>query len=909
MNSRIIILITASFFVTAFSLHSRAQQDSVPLQTMVDHTQKLLGSYPIEKVHLHFDKPYYAVGDTLWYKAYLTSNLTDYQWSKIVYVELLNSKDSLLRTWRLPLTDDHTASGYAVLDPENFRQDNYRVRAYTQWMINFGPDYFFDKVVPIGDALRKQVNTRIDFKDLSAGNTAQAQASIIFRDHSNRPYGNRKVSWEVVSNFETIARGRGETGADGALNIAVSSEKKEQIRAGRLVVALTLNNPAKPVIATFPLRSALADVDVQFFPEGGELLNDIETVIAFKAIGNDGLGRTIKGEVVDKDNQVVASFASEHLGMGKFSLQPQAGNTYSARVQLPGGEMRTYRLPRVKAAGIGLAVNNTDSAELRIRITANDVFFERNKGKGFYIMAQANGMLCYAAQATLRNNVIQVAVPKDKFPAGVTQITLFSSRGQPLSERVAFIYRKDMVLDLAVKSDRPTYGIKQKVLLDLGAKAEGEAVSGTFSVSVTDETKVPYADEDDVSVLSNMLLSADLRGYVEKPNYYFIDTDNSKLAHLDLLLLTQGYRRVDYRNVLAGKYPEVHLFPEQGVDVTGTVRLRNGLPAVNAGLTISIPDRRYTAETRTDESGRFRFPNLVFSDSSSVTINGRGNDNYRDLVISVDGGQFPTVNRNVNTPSELLNIDTALEPYLQNSQKTYRSEFLLDEVEIVAKPVVKPSHKDYPALSGLGMMADHTIDGANLSGCNVLLMCLQTAAMGLTFEQENFYVTRDYNAGSRVPVQVFLNGMAVDVHALNTVTPAEVESIEIFTRDELGTVNRTYQTNGVLVVHTKKKPQGEKMSLADLEKLIPKSNVVTFTPLGFLKKKEFYVPKYVTQESRNISDLRTTVHWAPDVITDAEGNARLEFYNADGKGSYRIVVEGMDKAGRIGRQVYRYTVQ
>src|SRR5690606_16382680 len=155
----------------------------------------------------------------------------------------------------------------------------------------------------------------------------------------------------------------------------------------------------------------------------------------------------------------------------------------------------------------------------------------------------ANGMLCYAAQATLRNKIVQVKVSKDKFPAGVAQITLFSSRGQPLSERVAFIYRKDMVLDLSVKTDRPAYGIKQKVSLDLGAKAEGETVAGTFSVSVTDETKVPYADEDEVSVLSNLLLTSDLRGYVEKPNYYFIGTDKQKLAHLDLLMLTQGYRR------------------------------------------------------------------------------------------------------------------------------------------------------------------------------------------------------------------------------------------------------------------------------------------------------------------------------------------------------------------------------
>src|SRR5690606_11739340 len=168
--------------------------------------------------------------------------------------------------------------------------------------------------------------------------------------------------------------------------------------------------------------------------------------------------------------------------------------------------------------------------------------------------------------------------------------------------------------------------------------------------------------------------------------------------------------------------------------------------------------------------------------------------------------------------------------------------------------------------------------------CNALLMCLQTAAMGLTFDREYFYVTRDYNAGSRVPVQVFLNGMPVDVHALHTVAPSDVESIEIFTRDELGTVNRTYKTNGVLVVHTKKKPEGEKLSIADLEKLIPKSNIVTFTPLGYIKKKEFYVPKYETQESRNISDLWTTIHCAPDVTTDAEGNARMEFYNADGIG-------------------------
>ena len=140
--------------------------------------------------------------------------------------------------------------------------------------------------------------------------------------------------------------------------------------------------------------------------------------------------------------------------------------------------------------------------------------------------------------------------------------------------------------------------------------------------------------------------------------------------------------------------------------------------------------------------------------------------------------------------------------------------------------------------------------------------------------------------------------------------PAEVEGIEIFFRDELGTVSRTYQNNGVVSIYTtKKEEKGPRMSLSQIEALLPKSNIIDLTPLGYVEARKFYAPKYDTPERRAVNDIRTTVYWDPAVKTAADGTTQLNFYNGDGSGSYRVVVEGMDATGNIGRAVYRYTVE
>lgn len=908
--NRIVKRLCYLLFCCLQTISSFAQQDTVSINTVVEKTQKLLQSYPIEKVHLHFDKPYYAVGDTVWFKAYLTSNMYDYDLSKIVYVEVMNGRDSLMQTLRIPLTDAHVGEGHLVLDQEWYSQGNYRFRAYTKWMANFDPAYLFNKIVPVGDVLNNHLHYTINFNDVSKGKSARTQAVIQLKNREGKPLNNRKLTWTAAAGWEPIDEGKGATDAVGNVVITINGKDRELLKKGNLHVSLAADGSTPAMTGTFPLRSALWDADVQFFPEGGDFIAGLAKKVAFKAIGSDGRGLSVKGRVVNQQGSEVAVVNDIHKGMGYFTFIPEAGNTYSAEVTFENGETRSYPLPAVAEQGINLTVLKADSTQLQLAIVANAAYFNAHKGKAFYLIAQSNGILCYAAQATLRSESVLVNLPNDRFPTGIAQLTLFTADAKPVSERLVFV-ENVKPLTLQLTSDKKEYAAKEPVKLQLDVENNGSPAAGSYSVAVVDETKVPYDENKETTILSNLLLTSDLKGYIEDPNYYFNQPDESKREALDVLLLTQGYRRFSYTDIMADRYPPVLFFPEQGIEISGVLRLNNGRPVANGGLLLSIPDKSFRTDVYTDENGRFVFKDLVFTDSSRVTINARGNDNYRNMVINLDPTQYPGIDTTAYRANDMLNIDEALARYLDNSRNEYRTSILLEEVEVTAAKGPTFSHKDYPAISGLGM-ADHQISGDRLKGCNNLIMCLQTALTGVTYDAQSqlFYITRDYNAGGRIPVQFFVNGMAMDVPALNGIMPAEVLGIEIFLRDELGTVSRMYQNNGVVAIYTNKKQEkGPRMSLSQIEAMLPKSNIIDLTPLGYIQARKFYVPKYDTPERRAVNDIRTTVYWNPEVTTGDDGKAGITFYNADGKGTYRVVVEGVDSQGNIGRATYRYTVK
>ncbi|HVW94358.1 MAG TPA: carboxypeptidase-like regulatory domain-containing protein [Mucilaginibacter sp.] len=907
---RIIKNISASILLLVFFCLTAAAQES-PLTKIMTQTAKQYQEMPIERVYLHFDKPYYALGDTIWFKAYLTMDLHQPSTiSKVIYVDVLTAKDSLVQTLKLPVKNSVSWADIP-LSQYVYKKGNYRIVAYTNWMNNTDPEYFFNKNITIGDAINNTVSTQISLNRTAGTKYTKISAGINFKDAEGKPFSERRVNWTIEKDYDEITKGKSETDKNGHIDIDFANTKHIGLDSAILITVIDRGD-RKQTTSKFPLKVVAEPNDIQFFPEGGQVIAGIPSKIAFKALQPDGLGIDVKGTVTDNTGKVVAQFQSSHLGMGYFDLLPENGKTYTASVTFADGTTATPDMPKILADATTVNLDNSDPETLKIKLLSDAAFVKENQGKTFFILAKSSGVICFAAQTKLENQVYTASVPKSKFPTGIVQVTLFADDGEPLSERIAFIMHLDP-LSIAVTSDHPDYTTRQKVKLTVAAQTNGKPVDGNFSLSVIDDSKVPYSDDKETTILSYLLLTADIAGYVEQPNYYFNHTDDKKLADLDVLLLTQGYRRFAYDDIISGRPKAISFLPEQGINITGTLRASNGLPIGGGNVRLQIKDKNYSANAVTDADGRFKFPNLVFADSTQVFLSARNNPRSGDLVLTVDGAPYQKIALNPNAPDEIMNIDSTLKPYLKNSKVQFENSNVLKEVVIKDTRIVKTvSHRDYSNLSSLSSEPDHVVTANQLQGCNNLLECLKTLAVGMSYINDNFYITRDYNAGNKTPVQVFVRGMPVDPFYLSNMNADGIESVEIFLKDELGLVNNTYNSNGAIVVNLKKAPEGKKVSLAELKAMIPAKNEVTFTPKGYAVKRSFYLPRYSGPRGlqTNKVDTRTTIYWNPNIVTTAaDGTVSMEYFNADGTGTYRVIVEGMDKDGNIARQLYRYNVK
>ena len=323
---------------------------------------------------------------------------------------------------------------------------------------------------------------------------------------------------------------------------------------------------------------------VRFLHFTGTLLAGVQTKVAFKAIKPNGLGVDIKGVVMDNNGTIVAKFTSSHLGMGVFDFTPEAGKTYTSKINCADGSVISPPLPKVQTVGINLSLDNTDTATLRFKLKADAPFLQRYKGQMFFILAKSAGVICFAATTRLTDLVYSAGIPKSKFPAGILQVTLFTADGRPVSERIAFIQHNNP-LNLAISADKPSYTTRQQVRLNISAQHNHQPDEGNFSITVVDDAKVPYDEDAESTILTNLLLTSDIKGYIEKPNYYFNQIDEKTAADLDVLLQTQGYRRYAYDGILDAEYPPINFQAEQGIDITGAVTAPKGSPVASAAVT------------------------------------------------------------------------------------------------------------------------------------------------------------------------------------------------------------------------------------------------------------------------------------------------------------------------------------
>ncbi|WP_316811928.1 TonB-dependent receptor plug domain-containing protein [Pedobacter heparinus] len=782
------------------------------LKAMLSKLELYRMNYPQEKVQLHLDKPFYATGDNIWFKAYVVTAESHQlsELSKILNVELINEKDSISQSLRLPLTNGITWGDFQL--PDSLQEGNYRIRAYTNYMRNFGDDYFFDRTIQVGN-----------------------------------PLSNKLV------------------------------------------------HPKIKKTAVIPI---LNQTDVQFFPEGGNQVCGISSKVAFKAMGADGLGKNVTGYLSDSNGKKILEFKSEYAGMGVFSLQQQPGQTYTATVKFPDGNEKKLVLPKALEQGFVLGATNLDSTYLSVKISASPAMIVA--GGQFTLVAQSNSVVKFVSTNKLNNSVFSSRIPKSRFSSGILQLTLFDQQNQPVAERLVFINHNNDVLKVTVKAARAAVS-RKKMKMEMEVQdASGKPVFGSFSVSVTDATKVPADGYKEKTILNNLLLTSDIKGYVEQPNYYFTATDPQKVHELDNLMMTQGWRRFTWKKILAGNFPQLIYKPEDGIHISG--RVTQGKKPVPGGKVtlLSSKENLFVIDTLTDNNGRFVFKNLVFPDSTNFVVQARTAQGKKFVDIKLDNILPQGVAKNKNLPETEADVNKKLAAYLQNNRDQFeeiRRKFMLQRNNLLAEvKIVKRLERKVKGSANIAASADAIITGEELENGITVDQVLQGRVAGLMVRNGTAMLMRSRHAA----MGVILDGVRMPANALGDIYTHEVEAIEVLKGASASIYGMT-GFGGVLIITTKfaaGKPVHYPYT----------AGLITYSPKAYTSAREFYMPNYDEPKSnQQLSDLRTTIFWHPNIIVKG-GKASFEYFNADSKGPYKVTIEGIDGNGKLARQVDNYTV-
>jgi TonB-dependent SusC/RagA subfamily outer membrane receptor len=629
--------------------------------------------------------------------------------------------------------------------------------------------------------------------------------------------------------------------------------------------------------------------DIQFFAEGGTFVDDIPVKLAFKAIDEHGVGVDVKGVVVDNLNTEVTKFEAKHLGMGIIFITPVEGRTYKAKLTYADGTKATVDLPRADVKGMTLLVNNDSPDKLLIEINASKPYYIENKNKEISVVIYSNGSV-RSVKTILDSQVLDLNLAKKDFQTGVVQVTLFSNTGEPMNERLAFIQNNDLI-NVQTASDKSIYTARGKVHITLNAKKDDKPVSGYFSASVIDATKIPVNESAETTILTHLLLTSQLKGMVEQPNYYFANVTNDTRASLDVLMLTQGYRRFEWKQLLGTTETITAAYAvEKGIDISGTVTLKDGTPVENGSVTLLTQSGGNMLSQSTDAKGKFTFPNLVYDDNTPFVIQAKTSTGNINVQVIMDG---PKQLRVVDPPRE-PDLNTALLKTAAKSQPVFLADAsgkMLKEVIVADKSYIGPDH------------ASQTINNNQIRDQGSLANGLAGRLNGVAIRGGVPYLTdkvSDLMQGG--PMLIVLDDVAqADGTSIDDYNIVDIESVKVLKNNDAA-IYGVRGANGVLLIKTIKNK-----SIPINKTMAP--GLITYAPKGFYKARTFYSPVYGGSTPNAVPDDRSTIYWNPDLVTDKDGSTSFDYFNADGKGDYRVIIEGIDENGNLGRSVYTYKVE
>ena len=939
---KICILLILFLFVTG-TMKGYGQTEKFNKDSLTNRFVTQLSIFPQEKVYLHTDKGIYMAGDTLWFRSYIVdATLHRPLYDKYIYVELVSPLDSIVSR-ALIRPDNGVYHGYLSLARE-LPDGDYTLRAYSRYMLKNGSECIFRRPIRIVTVSWNKVK----MKSLVQNNSKSSDLTFKFTVSDtlmSLSQATMSVNRQSDISLKLLEMKNG---------FMVEWGKKDW--KGNTSWLLSMKDKDDNVYRRYlPISTRNEDYDMTFYPEGGYLLAGQACRIAFKVMGCTGNAADVQLDIVDESGEVVTSTRTFHEGMGSFILTPETGKSYIAKCVDEFGRRKEFKLPSVDMRALyGLRVD-VQRENFRVSLlSVDEVPLEP-----LYLVAHVRGIV--VASEEWKEPQKKYLFPKQHFPAGVVQFLLLNKDGKVLSERLAFSDSYlpticNLTINGTLTQKREAVSININLL-----DADQRPLRGIYSVSVVDGKFAPA--DSCYNILSHLLLTSELKGSIQSPGFYFKQGSAIARNSLDLLMLTQGWRRYKLPEIIQGKYETPILEKHSEMAVQGRTVSAGGvlIKSSNEHL-VSISGtgslKGFQRITSTDKNGYFCFDSIAYVDGGGFHINAVQVKAKETGKIELFDREYP---QNIPLyPQSPLEDDSICNVQKEDMEMITRLDnlhFMLQDV-IVRAPIW--GSRDYSKFTDREIVRYKDMRTLLKSqGLTISTLAEDAHVMQTRLKADETLAVRDtsllngyesdavesnssrssqlvedmvYYGDQQILLFVDDNFCKPDI-LVNWITPGDVENMVLVKDVDRNRANallqgtlkwseKFYLNTGrdlcqaycriplnqkkIAVLNVTTKDNFDSRCLGWWSKYydgIQQRNMrnTTFYPLGYQQPVEFYSPKYDTTAEKNgeIPDLRTTLYWSPRLVTDEQGNATFSFYTSDQPGNYFLNIEGIAENGEL----------
>lgn len=643
------------------------------------------------------------------------------------------------------------------------------------------------------------------------------------------------------------------------------------------------------------LPSTLHDYDIQFLPESGTFLEGVDNLFGIKAVDALGKGVKITGKVFSADNLEIISFSTSELGMDNMTIPKATDQQYHVKVVLPDSTTRALKLPKAVAKGLVVQVNPYRSDVVIFSVQTNET--TRQLNQSYIVTIHANGVIFNNSRIRFTDgNAIQFRIRKKEMSSGIVYATVFDENLTPVAERIFYNQDADTKGSLTLHTEKLANDtVNVNIHLTDSLTTPG---SSRLSISVLPgETLLNHFDN---SLLSESILRPALSGQLENPNGYFEKNDIDHAVAINNLLLTQGWRKYDWPEILKDtirKFP----FPfEDEFSVEGTVKnWMENKPEQKSNITLLSPPNDLFLYFPVESDGRFKLDHLFLGDSTRIagvasSENGKNWNRVLQMAIPEYFMGTPNIPKSTVPSEEPGKIN-------ENIPLITKGNILLKEVVVAA--AIKRPFSDSPYLGGMTKTFELTKENyTRFTSMEMLLkiqfMALITHLMGGEYQISFPRGYKSFFNLGKDPITHQGGNPIMLIDGMKTTNPVDIltlpiEFVQSVAVNKVGIGGGMQGNVGVIAIETRNKPL-----FANADGTEP-TNIKRLIVNGYAAPVKYYEPKYILPPGARDYDKYATVFWEPNLVTNAASNTSVRFFVPKAIKSINIRIEGISTEGKI----------